>query len=108
MKRTEFDVLSETTNCPVILMHGRKYPGLLFQGDSVSIIRQDLKELCELIENPEEPRESALDLAQAIHDTFVTYLLEYQNALAVHGIDLPYTNPVKEADILVTEGQMDD
>lgn len=90
MKKTEMEVLSTTTNAPVLRFPGRKFPGILIQGDSLWNLYRYAQSLAgTLSENG--GREEAAEMAEILR----AYLLQYEAALAAHGVERPYHGQVK-------------
>ena len=91
-KKTEMEVFSEATNFPVVRFPGRSFPGSLVQGDSLSIIYQ----LATAIRGRAKKTGNAdlIDDAEELHDLLRTRLRIYEETLAAHGIELPYSGPL--------------
>jgi hypothetical protein len=88
MKQVQVDMLSEAINCPVLLVPGRKFPGVVVQGDSLRI-------LCDLADDLDQL--SALHSGAEVHETALAlkrklsgYLQEYEAVMKAHGRELPY------------------
>lgn len=45
-KTITVDVFSEATNAAVVRMPGRRFPGVVVQGDTLSTLVNDVRELC--------------------------------------------------------------
>jgi len=88
MKKIEIDVLSETINCPVVQMPGRKYPGLVLQGDSLRILLNSTQEICEMCAS--EGNYELLDAATSLKDKLTGYVAAYEQTLKEAGRELPY------------------
>lgn len=87
MERIEAELFTDGGNDAVVSLPGRKFPGVLIQGDSLHILRSDLAELVETCErgDPAEARNSAgLLLAD------IDALTRYEEALQEHEIPRPY------------------
>jgi hypothetical protein len=84
--RIELDVLTLATNQAVIRLPGRKYPGIVLQGDSLSILASDAREVADALAAGGDPAEDAADLA----DRLDALLGHYARTLTAHGIPLPY------------------
>jgi type VI protein secretion system component VasF len=89
MKQIQIDLLSETINCPVVQMPGRKYPGVILQGDSLRILldsADEVQHLCNSVPNP--------DLSAAIaslREKLADYVAGYEHAMEEAGRELPYS-----------------
>jgi hypothetical protein len=95
VEKIEVDMLTPQHNYAVLRMPDRKFPGVVFQGDSLSVLVQDV---CELRDGLRLiAAEGDLRAAQDEADLIARHLLDIQSAyeavLAKHGIRLPYVKP---------------
>lgn len=88
MERIEAELFTDGGNNAVVRIPGRKFPGVLIQGDSLSILRADLAEVIEALNRGDaiEASESAGFLLADLDEL----LARYETALAAHGIAEPY------------------
>ncbi|MBM9506048.1 DUF6959 family protein [Actinacidiphila acididurans] len=88
MKRLEVEMLMEGGNDAVVRLPGRRFPGVLVQGDSLSVLRADVSELVDLCNagDLEEAKETAA-LLLADMDAL---LEKYIEALRLHGMQPPF------------------
>jgi hypothetical protein len=88
MKQIQIEVLSETLNCPIVQMPGRKYPGVVLQGDSLRILldsAEEIRQLCNSAQNSE------LAIAvNSIREKLAGYVACYEQVMNEAGRDLPY------------------
>lgn len=81
-------ILEVGANGGVVQLPERRYPGLVIQGDSLSILVSDFEELKELIAKDDKPE------IHACLETIESHLKErlefYESVLGKHGIQLPY------------------
>jgi len=88
MRKIEIDVLSEAANCPVVQMPGRRFPGVVLQGDSLRILldsADEVQQLCSSIRN--------VDLTAAVallRQKLAGYVASYEATMTEAGRDLPY------------------
>ena len=101
MKRAELEVFSDASNYMVIRPSGRRFPGSVVQGDSLSILCSEAKEISERIRSLELKDEELLYLAQDHQEKLLGRLLYYQQVLAEHGIPLPYGQAAQPSDLVV-------
>jgi hypothetical protein len=101
MERIELEVYSETSNHAVVKPLGREFPGTVVQGDSLSILCAEAKELSLRIKALNVQDEEFLYLAQDHQERLLSRLVHFQEVLAEHGIRLPYSEPVSTADLVV-------
>ncbi|MFF8532345.1 hypothetical protein ACN6K9_008194 [Streptomyces sp. SAS_267] len=88
MESIEVELLTGGGNDAVVRMPGRRFPGVLVQGDSLHVLRSDVSDVVEACERGDldEARESA-GLLLADLDAL---LARYEAALSEHGIPRPY------------------
>lgn len=87
MKVAEVEIYSDVTNRAVMRHPGRKFPGMLVQGDNLYQLCLQADALCnELRDDPSAAFESANKIRNALQD----YLSHYRQALTEHGIPLPF------------------
>ncbi|MEU4043460.1 DUF6959 family protein [Streptomyces antibioticus] len=88
MDHVEAELYTDGGNDAVVRLPGRRFPGVLLQGDSLHILRSDLAEVAEACERGAltEARDSA-DLLLTNLDALLT---RYEDALRQHGIPRPY------------------
>ena len=88
VERIEAELFTDGGNGAVVRLPGRKFPGALIQGDSLSILRSRVAELRSAI--PVEGGESALEVADEVLEDLDALLLRYTDALERHGIRIPF------------------
>lgn len=86
--KSSAEVLSADTNCPVIQMSNRSYPGILIQGDTLRSLYTRTKRALEAI-NP-STEQSAYNACEFVVDSLEAFLSVYENTLHEKGIELPY------------------
>ena len=92
---TEIEILSEQTNAAVVRMPGRRFPGVVIQGDDLNslhvfatMVVRDLKDAGA----PEQVR----GIAEMLDERLRAYLIHYEQVLAKHGFSLPYSGSVRK------------
>lgn len=87
------EVLTDTTNAPVLRMPGRRYPGILIQGDGLKVLCDLVEDLGALVES----RGEAADTLSELDDLLQGYRKSYESVLVDTGWDLPYakSNPTQ-------------
>lgn len=90
MKHIEIEMLSETTNCPVISVPGRKFPGLVLQGDSLKNLLSHAQEIEELSKSAKAQEELAGAII-ALKTKLEGYVKAYETAMRTHNRSLPYS-----------------
>jgi hypothetical protein len=88
MERIEAELFTDPGNDAVVRLPPRRFPGMLIQGDSLSIIRADVAEIVEACDQGDvaEARGAAAILLSNLDDL----LARYATALETHGIPRPY------------------
>lgn len=85
----ELEVYSDATNAAIVRMKDRRFPGVVIQGDSLSILLELatwLYEKCK--ENMDmDIRGDAAELQELLG----SYLHHYERVLSDHDMDLPYS-----------------
>ncbi|WP_405999503.1 DUF6959 family protein [Streptomyces sp. NBC_00829] len=88
MERVEAELFTDGGNNAVVRLPGRRFPGVLIQGDSLAILRGDVAEAVEAFDQGDVAgaRESAGPLLADL-DALLT---RYTDALEAHEIPRPY------------------
>ncbi|MFE5832725.1 DUF6959 family protein [Streptomyces sp. NPDC056488] len=88
MERVEAELFTDGGNDAVVRLPGRRFPGLLVQGDTLSVLSADVAELVELCAagDLEEARRAAALLQQDLGEK----LQRYNDALDAHGKRHPF------------------
>jgi hypothetical protein len=88
MEHVEAELFTDGGNDAVVRLPGRRFPGVLLQGDSLHILRSELAEVLEACERGDlaEARDSAGLLLSSLD----TVLTRYEDALREHDIPRPY------------------
>ncbi|MFE7760514.1 DUF6959 family protein [Streptomyces sp. NPDC057438] len=95
MERIEAELFTDPGNDAVVRLPQRRYPGVLIQGDSLSIIRSDVADIVEACDQGDigEAREAAAILLSGMDDL----LTRYTEALRAHDIPVPFSTPSRQA-----------
>ncbi|MFF5188188.1 DUF6959 family protein [Streptomyces sp. NPDC000345] len=88
MERVEAELFTDGGNNAVVRLPPRRFPGVLIQGDSLSIIRSDVAEVVEACARGDlaEARETAGLLLADLDEL----LARYNAALDAHKVPRPY------------------
>ena len=91
VERIEAELFTDGSNNAVVRLPGRRFPGVLVQGDTLALLRFDLAEVQRALSDGDvdEARDS---LAFVLRD-LDGWLERYISALAEHGIQLPFSDP---------------
>src|ERR1700743_2864898 len=89
MRIEPVEIYSDATNAAIMRHPGRKFPGLLVQGDSLSGLCRSANEVYERLSGTvDEESRWALFM---LYEQLQTYLAHYKSTLEEHGIDLPFS-----------------
>ncbi|MEU2108950.1 hypothetical protein [Streptomyces sp. NPDC019507] len=88
MERVEAELLTDAGNNAVVRLAGRRFPGVLIQGDSLSILRSDIAEVVQALDRGDAAE--GRDAAGLLLAELDALLARYSAALKAHGIPLPY------------------
>ena len=88
MKRIEVERYFDAINGAAIRLPGRRFPGVLFQGDPLYILYSSAKELYQGIKDSTD--QDTVDGAAELVNNLATRLLIYVDALGAHEMDLPF------------------
>lgn len=88
MERIEAELFTDGGNNAVVRLPGRRFPGVLVQGDSLHILRTDVVELVEACDRGD--LSDARDAAGLLLSGLDTLLERYAAALDEHEIPRPY------------------
>ncbi|MGW1245624.1 DUF6959 family protein [Streptomyces bobili] len=88
MKRIEAELFTDGGNDAVVRMLGRRFPGVLTQGDSLHILRSAVAEVVEACERGD--LEEARDSAGLLLADLDALLMRYEAALGEHELARPY------------------
>jgi class 3 adenylate cyclase len=90
-------VFSTASNAAVVRVPGRRFPGVVIQGDSLSILQADVRQARALArEDSQEARQELADVLMDLEEKLSGYLAVYEQTLRAHGMALPY--PVRAQD----------
>src|SRR3954469_23690372 len=88
------DLLSKESNFAIVRTPGRKFPGIVVQGDSLSMLCCGAKDVVNALAAPKSAGtpdlDQALDGAEEVHAGFRARLDAYEACLRQRGIPLPY------------------
>ena len=86
--KTDVEILSEVTNCAVVRLPERRFPGVVVQGDTLKSWELTAHEIVDALEKGDfaDARETAAHL----YETLQGRVREYEEVLVAHRIDLPY------------------
>lgn len=88
MERVEVELFTDGSNNAVVRMPGRNFPGVLIQGDSLSILRSDVAEIRDACRAGDATE--ALEAAELLLESLDSILLRYADALEHHGLRKPF------------------
>jgi hypothetical protein len=86
MRIDQVEIYSDQTNAAVMRHPGRRFPGLLVQGDTLHSLFRRADLVCKEIEQDSPAFEEANDLRNTLQE----YLSHYKAVLARHEIEPPF------------------
>jgi hypothetical protein len=88
METKPLQVYSEASNLGIVCMPGRRFPGCVVQGDSLS----GLLHLAEVVlrESSRVENELLQEAARELYGDLKSRLDHYEQVLTAHGMELPY------------------
>ena len=89
--KIEVEQYAAATNAAVIRLPGRKFPGVVLQGDSLKVLPDCAEDVARLAEHASPDLK---ELIQELRDHLQGYLRVYEDTLKTHGQALPYVSRV--------------
>lgn len=89
MERMELEVFSTASDAAVVRVPGRRFPGVVIQGDSLKILWDEVRTARERASSP-EGREELAGTLEHLEELLAGYLCVYEETLRAHGLELPY------------------
>jgi hypothetical protein len=86
MRIDNVEIYSDQTNSAVMRHPGRRFPGVLVQGDSLYILCKSAEKMCKEME-PDSP---AFEEADDLRNTLRAYLNHYKTTLSEHAMELSF------------------
>lgn len=84
------EILSDATNSAVIRHPGRRFPGVLIQGDSLSEMCKKADRICAQARDQLSP-DAYIELNE-LRNVLLGYLTHYKAVLGEHAIPLPFSD----------------
>ncbi|SOD73917.1 hypothetical protein SAMN05892883_3109 [Jatrophihabitans sp. GAS493] len=86
-EKVQAEAFTDQSNYAVIRLPQRRFPGVVFQGDSLSTFVSDAQELASVSRGANA---EVAELSADLRDRLGAILDHYEQALAKHGVPLPY------------------
>jgi len=87
MRKESVEIFSDATNAPIMRHPGRRFPGVLIQGDELHAFCQSLDRALAEMSNKSEAYYDVNDLRNRLWDL----KNHYNSVLTEHGITLPFS-----------------
>lgn len=81
-------MIKNATNCPVVQVSGRQFPGMVLQGDTLFSFLQRVEEAKLMLKS--NNTEEALDVVEELGESLEGFLSFYEAVLQSRKIRLPY------------------
>jgi hypothetical protein len=88
LDRVVVEMLTPIRNDAVVRLPGRRFPGVLMQGDTLAILVAQARAVCSRLTGHDE---DLIDDARLLKESLEDIQARYEAALFAHGIELPYT-----------------
>ena len=88
MRAEPVEIYSDASNAAVMRHPGRKFPGVLVQGDTLSILCRSADDICKHFDRDSDAYYDAAEL----RDSLQALLTHYKAVLRDHGIPLPFVD----------------
>lgn len=98
MKPTKLELLDSSSNAAVVTLPGRAFPGVVIQGDSLSVLARAALRVREELRS-RGAGEDAIETCTLLTAGLGGRLLRYQQVLAERGISLPYAEPLSPEEV---------
>ena len=89
MRTADLEIYADQTNAAVVRHPGRRFPGVLVQGDSLYALCTQADRACAAAKGKLDP--GAYDELNALRDALWGYLTHYKSVLGQHQIPLPFS-----------------
>ena len=87
MRKDTVEIYSDTANAAVMKHPGRKFPGVLVQGDTLHSLCQAADRMCKEI----GPTGPGFEDANELRNKLWSYLTHYKQVLIEHDMKLPFS-----------------
>ena len=86
----QVEMFTPVQNNAILRLPGRRYPGVLIQGDSLSDLLKQSKAVLRIVESVGNP--ILLEKTADLHKDLQDLQRRYEKVLLEHGMKLPYSN----------------
>lgn len=100
MEIEPLEVFSRASNAAIIKPPGRKSPGCVIQGDSLAELCLKAKNIAACVQNGDVSNEDLREDVQELANCLISRMLQYQEVLRQHNIDLPHAARFSESDFV--------
>ena len=92
MEKLELEVYSQAPNAAVVRAPHRRFPGVVVQGDTLSVLHASAAAVAEHVRDGAD--EDLTFEAAMLRDQLAGLLAAYESAMDDHGLALPYSRAV--------------
>lgn len=89
MEKLVLEIYSQAINQGIVKMPGRRFPGIVIQGDTMSTLAGTANAIYQLAKKSLDAE--LIEEASDLKDRLYGYLAHYESVLGEHGIELPYS-----------------
>jgi hypothetical protein len=95
MEKMELEVYSQQSNSAVVKPPGRHFPGVVIQGDSLSVLYSEALEVLKALRDSAD--DEAYYAAPELAEKLEAHINHYSQVLQEHGIKLPFIRNSSES-----------
>ena len=106
MQVMPLEVYATESNLAIIKPPGRKFPGCVVQGDSLSVLCHSAVAIARHAKDGTTSGQDCRYHIELVANSLLRRIVHYQTVLRAHGIEIPYSGEFSEADF-VTLSQPD-
>lgn len=88
MRIQEIEIYADTTNAAIMRHPGRRFPGVLIQGDTLSSLYRQAERACAAAKG--KVTDDEYDEIDELREHLLGYLIHYKNVLGEHRMELPF------------------
>jgi hypothetical protein len=90
MRVEPVEIYSDATNAAIMRHPGRRFPGVLVQGDTLSVLCQSADEICRASKSQLDS--DLYEDLNRLRNRLWSFLTHYKAVLGEHGIPLPFAD----------------
>lgn len=88
MQKLELEVYGTASNAAVVRVPGRRFPGVVVQGDTLATLLESAGEIASRAAYTSD--DELLGAAEGLRDQLASLVSQYEGVMDEHGLGLPY------------------